>query len=290
MARIWIHEDFNELMDELSPSGKEQTFENFAHAAAFCAALAFNKKGILKKEYKVKGSSPSREIRDNVLDGQDLKEQIDILALAHTGSHEILKDEEEIKDERYKIFQNYANTGLKFLSDIKEKKATDTSGVDTVIQILSEISAENVSDLEDSEIGEIPVDYRGRNLKLPGKRTYGDWEITMLADGEFQLRNAFERWMNDLNDAVENVADQEHNLNNVLFPNWSIDQLDRTGKPLKTYTMFHCWPKSVSAMENSYDNETLAEFSVTLAYSYFLTNDGTGSNRVPLGDAAFPGE
>ena len=112
--------------------------------------------------------------------------------------------------------------------------------------------------LPSSEIGEIPVDYRGRNLKLPGKRTYGDWELTILSDGEFQLRNAFERWMNDLNDAVENVSDQEHNLNNVLFPNWSIDQLDRTGKPLKTYTMFHCWPKSVSAMEISYDNETLA--------------------------------
>ena len=96
--------------------------------------------------------------------------------------------------------------------------------------------------------------------------------------------------MNDLNDAVENVADQEHNLNNVLFPNWSIDQLDRTGKPIKTYSMFHCWPKSVSQIDVSYDNEALAEFSVTLAYSYFLTNDGTGSNRVPLGDAAFPGE
>ncbi len=106
-----------------------------------------------------------------------------------------------------------------------------------------------------SEIGEIPVDYRGRNIKLPGKRVYGDWEFTILSDGEFQLRNAFERWMNDLNDAVENVADQEHNLNNVLFPNWSIDQLDRTGKPLKTYTMFHCWPKAVSPMENTYDNE-----------------------------------
>tara|TARA_R100000951_G_C2550632_1_gene152326 strand:- start:30 stop:593 length:564 start_codon:yes stop_codon:yes gene_type:complete len=141
-----------------------------------------------------------------------------------------------------------------------------------------------------SEIGEIPVDYRGRNLKLPGKRTYADWEITLLVDGEFSTRNAFERWMNDLNDAVENVADQEHNLNNVLFPNWSIDQLDRTGNPIKTYTMFHCWPKSVAAIETSYDNEALAEFSVTLAYSYFLTNDGTGSNRVPLGDAAFPGE
>lgn len=141
-----------------------------------------------------------------------------------------------------------------------------------------------------SELGEIGVDYRGRNIKLPGRRTYGDWEITVLADGEFQLRNAFERWSNDLNDAVENTTDQEHNLNNVLFPNWSIDQLDRKGNPIKTYTMFHCWPKTVAAIDTSYDSEALAEFSVTLTYSYWLTNDGSGSNRVPLGDAAFPSE
>ena len=38
--------------------------------------------------------------------------------------------------------------------DIKQKKVTDTSGVDTVIQILSEISAENITDLEDSQIGD----------------------------------------------------------------------------------------------------------------------------------------
>lgn len=155
MARIWIHGDFDELMTSLSPSaGKEQTFENFAHAAAFCAGLAFNKEGVLKKEFKVKGGSPHREIRDNVLDSKDLKEQVDILALAHTGSHEILKEEEDIKDQRYKIFQNYANTGLQLLSDMKNKRATDVSGVDTVMQILSEISAENISNNDDSVIGD----------------------------------------------------------------------------------------------------------------------------------------
>lgn len=144
--------------------------------------------------------------------------------------------------------------------------------------------------LPESTLGEISVGYRGRNLKLPGKRTYADWQITVLMDGEFQMRNAFERWSNDLNDAVGNVADQEHNLNNVLFPNWSIDQLDRKGKPIKTYTMFHCWPKEISSIETSFDNEALAEFTVTMSYSYWLSNDGSGSNRVPLGDAAFPGE
>lgn len=141
-----------------------------------------------------------------------------------------------------------------------------------------------------SEISEIPVQYRGRTIKLPGNRTYNDWELTILMDGEMELRNAFESWMNDLNSAVDNVADQDHNLNNVLFPNWSIDQLDRKGNPIKTYTMYHCWPKSISAVETSYDNESLAEFTVTLAYTYFLTNDGTGNDRVPLGEGAFPGE
>lgn len=143
--------------------------------------------------------------------------------------------------------------------------------------------------LPSTELGEIVVDYRGRSLKLPGRRTYGDWDITILSDGEFELRNAFERWANDLNSAVGNIATEEHNLNNVLFPNWSLDQLSRTGEPIKTYTMFHCWPKTVSPIEVSYDNEALAEFTVTLTYSYFLTNDGT-DERVPLGDAAFPGE
>jgi hypothetical protein len=141
-----------------------------------------------------------------------------------------------------------------------------------------------------STLGEIAIGYRGRQIKFPGNRTYGDWNITVLADGEFQMRNAFERWSNDLNDAVENTADQEHNLNNVLFPNWSIDQLDRKGNPIKTYTMFQCWPKEISQMDTSYDSDGLAEFTVSLTYSYWLTNDGSGSNRVPLGDAAFPSE
>jgi len=141
-----------------------------------------------------------------------------------------------------------------------------------------------------STIGEIAVPYRGREIKLPGKRTYESWDITILSDGEFNLRNAFERWMNDLNDTVENTASEQHNLNNVLFPTWSIDQLDRTGSPIKTYTFLHCWPTSISSIETTYDNETLAEFTVTLAYSYFVSNDGTGNNRVALGDAAAPGE
>ena len=144
--------------------------------------------------------------------------------------------------------------------------------------------------LPQSDLGEITVPYRGRDLKFPGKRKYADWEITVLSDGQFQLRNAFERWVNDLNSAVGNVSSEEHNLNNILFPTWSIDQLDRKGKAIKTYSMFHCWPKTISNMELKFDDETLAEFTVTLTYSYFLSNDGTGNDRVPLGDAAFPGE
>ena len=141
-----------------------------------------------------------------------------------------------------------------------------------------------------TDIGEIPVEYRGRSIKLPGKRTYADWEITVISDGKFDLRNAFERWINALNDTVENTSTNPHDLagNNPLFRDWAIDQLDRTGEPIKSYKFLNCWPKSISAIETTYDNEALAEFTVTLAYTYFTTS-GVGTST-PVGIAGFPGE
>ena len=47
--------------------------------------------------------------------------------------------------------------------------------------------------LPTSTIGEITIAYRGRQIKLPGERTYEAWNLTFLADGEFLLRNSLQR-------------------------------------------------------------------------------------------------
>lgn len=134
----------------------------------------------------------------------------------------------------------------------------------------------------------IPVPYRGRTLKLPGTREYAEWTLTFLSDGDFKLRNAFEKWMDDLNQTVNNIANTEHDLNSNFFPDWNIDHLDRRGNPIKSYRFFHCWPSEVGAIELSVeDTDALAEFTVTMQYSYFITQDTDES--VSPGIAPVPG-
>jgi hypothetical protein len=141
--------------------------------------------------------------------------------------------------------------------------------------------------LPSSTIGTIEVPFRGRKIKLPGEREYGEWSLTFLCDGDFDLRNAFEQWMDDINQTVSNLSTTEHNLSGPLFPDWRIDHLDRTGEPIKSYQFFHCWPSEVGSIDVSTDGTDLAEFTVNLQYTYFVTQNTDVS--VQPGIAAVPG-
>ena len=142
--------------------------------------------------------------------------------------------------------------------------------------------------LPTSTMAAVEVPYRGRKLKLPGDRDYAEWGLTFISDGDFKIRNAFEKWMDDLNQTVANKATADLNLSGSLFPDWSIDQLDRTGQPIKSYKFFHCWPSEIGNMDVSSDAAELAEFTVTLQYTYFLTQDTDES--VDKGLASTPGQ
>jgi len=134
----------------------------------------------------------------------------------------------------------------------------------------------------------IEVPYRGRQLKIPGDRTYAEWTLTFMSDGDMELRNAFEKWMDDINKTVDNVATADLNLTGTLFPEWNVEQLDRTGKPIKSYKFLHCWPSEVAQIELSSEDTDLQTFDVTLQYTYFLSQ--TTDESVGLGIAAAPGD
>ena len=51
-----------------------------------------------------------------------------------------------------------------------------------------------------STVAEIPVPFRGRILKVAGDRTFEPWTVTIINDEDFNLRSAFEGWMNSIND------------------------------------------------------------------------------------------
>ena len=122
-------------------------------------------------------------------------------------------------------------------------------------------------------IGNVTVPFRGRQIKIAGDRTFGDWSITVLNDTNFKLRNAFERWQNGIN----NMTDGEGLTNPVDYQvDAFVDQLDRNGNTLKSYTLRGAFPVNIAAIPLNYEtNDDIEDFEVTFQYQYFETNTTT---------------
>jgi len=118
-----------------------------------------------------------------------------------------------------------------------------------------------------SIIAPIMVPFRGRQLQIAGDRTFEPWNITIINDTDFDVRNSFEEWMNGIN---------QHNANTGLtnpsdyMADMIVAQLDKDGTDLKSYNIRGCFPTNLGAIEVSYDQEnTIEEFTVELQVQYW---------------------
>jgi len=121
-----------------------------------------------------------------------------------------------------------------------------------------------------SVIAQLDVPFRGRQLKIAGDRTFENWSITVINDAAMEVRNAMERWMNGMNEHVNNTG-----LSNPTDyqADMAVQQLDRAGNVTKEYTIRGAYPVNVSAVDLSYDtNDAIEEFTVELAYQYWESN------------------
>lgn len=118
-----------------------------------------------------------------------------------------------------------------------------------------------------SVIAQLDVPFRGRQLKIAGDRTFENWSITVINDTGMEIRNAMERWMNGMNEHVNNTG-----LSNPTDyqADMAVEQLDKAGNVTKVYTIRGAYPVNVSAIDLSYDsNDAIEEFTVELAYQYW---------------------
>jgi len=122
-------------------------------------------------------------------------------------------------------------------------------------------------------LGTVDIKFRGRSIKIAGDRTFADWSVTVINDTNFKVRNAFERWQNGIN----NMSDNEGLTNPADYQvDAFVDQLDRNGNTVKSYTLRSLFPKTVGEIALSYDTvDAIEEFSVTFAYQFFETNTTT---------------
>ena len=122
-------------------------------------------------------------------------------------------------------------------------------------------------------VGQVAIPFRGRVLNIAGDRTFEPWTITVLNDTDFKLYRAFERWMNGIN----NMTDNEGIANPADYQvDGFVDQLDRNGTTLKSYTYRGLYPEVLANIPLNYaTNDTVESFDVTFRYQYFETDTTT---------------
>ncbi len=125
-----------------------------------------------------------------------------------------------------------------------------------------------------SNIGNIPVPFRGRILPIAGDRTFDPWTVTIINDTNFRLRDVMERWsdsINDLQTAQGRTNPEEYQTKA------SVIQLDRLGKKpgdtireLRTYDFTGIYPNVVSSIPLDHGaTDTIEEFQVTFNYLFY---------------------
>ena len=127
------------------------------------------------------------------------------------------------------------------------------------------------ANLPASQLGVIDVPFRGRTLKIAGDRTFEPWTITVINDTNFALRNAFEKWVETINQSVRNVGLQNPS---TYQKDMVVHQLNREGNAIKAYKFYGVFPSNVSAIDLAYDtNDTVEEFTVELQVQWWTPTE-----------------
>ena len=140
------------------------------------------------------------------------------------------------------------------------------------------------AELPASNVGDIPVNFRGRILHVAGDRTFDPWTVTVINNTDWKIRKAFESWSDLMNDRTYDTASTSPL---VYQRNAKVFQLGRgqgstagsnTKKPggntaipvLAAYKFFGIWPSQVSSIALDYGStDTVEEFQVTFQVEFW---------------------
>ena len=116
-------------------------------------------------------------------------------------------------------------------------------------------------------LAEIAIPFRGRQLYVAGERTFDVWTTSVFNDTDFGVRREVERWMNGINDLVNNTGatnPADYRVDMI------VQQLDRDDTILHQYVLEGCYPQSLGAIELAYDtNDTIEQFDIIWRYDTF---------------------
>ena len=134
-----------------------------------------------------------------------------------------------------------------------------------------------------STVGTVELPFRGRVIKVSGDRTFESWTATFYMDDAFQLRGAYEKWIELTNTVDANTASASME---AVLQDIEVTQMDKFNgsatsfKDIRQYKLVKGFPVSVSQVSLAYDNnDSYEEFDVEFAYQYFETSIGQNTMK-----------
>jgi hypothetical protein len=131
-----------------------------------------------------------------------------------------------------------------------------------------------------STLGTIQPAYMGRRIKLAGDRQFQPWNVQIINDEDFLIKNALEEWSNKINLLEGNIRTLDEGEGPSGYKKDAIvNQYDKRGNLIRVYKFVGLWPSEVSAIDLNWEaQDQIQEFSVTFEYDYFYVDGGnTGS-------------
>ena len=131
-----------------------------------------------------------------------------------------------------------------------------------------------------SNLGNIPVPFRGRVLPVAGDRTFDPWTVTVINDNNFKIRDAIEKWSNFIND----LQTSQGSVNPEDYQTSAfVKQLSREGDTnpgtidiLREYRFEGIYPNVVSSIPLDYGaTDQIEEFQVTFNYLFYSVPSGS---------------
>ena len=123
------------------------------------------------------------------------------------------------------------------------------------------------------EVGDIPVWFMGRQIKVAGDRApFQPWNVEVMNDEDFLIRNGLEEWHNRINGMESNIR----SLNNYKSEAQVI-QYAKDGSILRTYNFHGIWPGQIGEIRLSWqDNNTIETFPVSFNFDWWTVSGKTG--------------
>ena len=138
--------------------------------------------------------------------------------------------------------------------------------------------------LPPSDLGYIEVPYFGRTIKVEGTLSFPAWRIQVYNDEDFQIKAAFEAWINGMNAHVSNrknpaFAGMGYKAAATVYQ--LSKELEGNGieNAIRAYTFSGLFPTSIGEIRLDWsDNRAIEVFDVVFEYDYWVP--GADENQI----------